>query len=314
MMQSMVTARKERNPFLQKLIDQKQLLLITLPFLLFIIIFNYLPLWGWIMAFQDYKPYLGISGSPWMGLEQFKLLFSDSDFYLGLRNTLAISSLKLVFNTITAITLALLLNEVRNAFFKRTVQTISYLPHFVSWVVAANIVYTALSPDGGIVNEVLMRLGLIREPILFMGENHYFWWIAALSEVWKEVGWNAIIYLAAITTIDPELYESASIDGAGRIKRIFAITIPGIMSTIKILLVLNIGFLLNAGMQQVYLLQNSANIEVSQILEIYILNYGLKMGRYSYATAAGIFNSVVSVVLVFAANRISRRIDGEKLF
>ncbi|HYH05190.1 MAG TPA: ABC transporter permease subunit [Bacillota bacterium] len=313
-MQSTTTARKERNPFLQKIIDQKQLLLITLPFLLFIIIFNYLPLWGWIMAFQDYKPYLGISGSAWTGLEQFKLLFSDSEFFFGLRNTLAISSLKLVLNTFTAITLALLLNEVRNVFFKRTVQTISYLPHFVSWVVAANIVYTALSPDGGIVNEVLMRLHLVREPILFMAENSYFWGIAALSEVWQEVGWNAIIYLAAITTIDPELYESASIDGAGRLKRIFAITIPGIMSTIKILLVLNIGFLLNAGMQQVYLLQNSANIEVSQILEIYILNYGLKMGRYSYATAAGIFNSVVSVALVFAANRVSRRIDGERLF
>ena len=147
-----------------------------------------------------------------------------------------------------------------------------------------------------------------------MAQNNLFWGIAALSEVWKEVGWNAIIYLAAMTTIDPELYETANIDGAGRIKRIFAITIPGIMSTIKILLVLNIGFLLNAGMQQIYLLQNSANIEVSQILEIYILNYGLKMGRYSYATAAGIFNSLVSITLVLAANRISKRIDGEKLF
>jgi putative aldouronate transport system permease protein len=242
------------------------------------------------------------------------MLFSDSEFYMGLRNTLAISCLKLVFNTFCAITLAILLNEVRISFFKRTVQTISYLPHFVSWVVAANLVYTSLSPDGGIVNELLMKFHLIKEPIMFMGENKFFWGIAALSEVWKEVGWGAIIYLAAMTSIDPELYETASIDGAGRIRRIFAITIPGIMSTIKILLVLNIGFLLNAGMQQIYLLQNSANVEVSRILEIYILNYGLKMGRYSYATAAGIFNSIVSITLVFTANRISKRIDGEKLF
>lgn len=304
----------KRRSFFQRIVNQKQLLLITVPFLLFIFVFNYLPLWGWIMAFQNYKPALGISGSPWVGLEQFKMLFSDSEFFLGLRNTLAISSLKLVLNTVTAITLAIMLNEVRISFFKRTVQTISYLPHFVSWVVAANIVYTSLSPDGGIVNEILMKLHLIKEPIMFMAENKYFWWIAALSEVWKEVGWNAIIYLAAMTSIDPELYETAGIDGAGRIKRIFAVTIPGIMSTIKILLVLNIGFLLNAGMQQIYLLQNSANIEVSQILEIYVLNYGLKMGRYSYATAAGIFNSLVSITLVLVANRISKRIDGEKLF
>ena len=304
----------KRRSFFQKIANQKQLLLITVPFLLFIFIFNYLPLWGWIMAFQNYKPALGISGSSWAGLDQFKMLFSDSEFFLGLRNTLAISCLKLVLNTLTAITLAILLNEVRINFFKRTVQTISYLPHFVSWVVAANIVYTSLSPDSGIVNEILMSLHLIKDPIMFMAQNNLFWGIAALSEVWKEVGWNAIIYLAAMTTIDPELYETANIDGAGRIKRIFAITIPGIMSTIKILLVLNIGFLLNAGMQQIYLLQNSANIEVSQILEIYILNYGLKMGRYSYATAAGIFNSLVSITLVLAANRISKRIDGEKLF
>jgi putative aldouronate transport system permease protein len=304
----------KRNPYFQKLVAQKQLLLITVPFLLFILVFNYLPLWGWIMAFQNYKPFLGVSGSTWVGLEQFKLLFSDSEFYLGLRNTLTISCLKLLFNTFTAISLALLLNEVRISFFKRTVQTISYLPHFVSWVVAANIVLTSLSPDGGIINEILMYFHFIKEPVLFMAQNNYFWGIATLSEVWKEVGWNAIIYLAAITAIDPELYETASIDGAGKIKRIFVITIPGIMSTIKILLVLNIGFLLYAGMQQIYLLQNSANIEVSQILEIYILNYGLKMGRFSYATAAGIFNSVISITLVFVANRVSRRIDGEKLF
>ncbi|HEX3045603.1 MAG TPA: ABC transporter permease subunit [Bacillota bacterium] len=293
---------------------QKQLLFITVPFLLFILVFNYLPLWGWIMAFQNYKPYLGISGSSWVGLEQFKLLFSDSEFFMGIRNTLAISCLKLVLNTSCAITLAILLNEVRISFFKRTVQTISYLPHFVSWVVAANLVYVALSPDGGIINELLLKFHLIKEPIMFMGENKYFWGIAALSEVWKEVGWGAIIYLAAMTSIDPELYETASIDGAGRIRRIFAITIPGIMSTIKILLVLNIGFLLNAGMQQIYLLQNSSNVEVSRILEIYILHYGIRMGRYSYATAAGIFNSIVSITLVFTANRISKRIDGEKLF
>lgn len=305
--------RKPKN-FWEKLYEQKQLFFITFPFFVLILIFNYAPLWGWLMAFQNYRPHLGIAKSQWVGLENFKILFSDAAFYSALRNTMAISALKLVLNFSSAIMLALMLNEVRNIYFKRVVQTISYLPHFVSWVVAANIVLMSLSIDGGIVNEVLVKLHLIKEPIPFMGEGKYFWVIAAISNVWKEVGWGSIIYLSAMTGIDPELYEAAAIDGAGRIKRIFAITLPSIAPTIKILLILNLGWLLHAGFDQIFLMQNPSNWEYSETLEYFILKYGVNMGRYSYATAAGIFNSIVSLVLVYTANRVSKMIDGEKAF
>lgn len=199
--------------------------------------------------------------------------------------------------------------------FKRTVQTISYLPHFVSWVVAANIVYTVLSPDYGIINELLVKFHILKEPINFLGEPKYFWLIAPITEVWKEMGWNAIIYLAAMTNIDPQLYEAASIDGAGRLKRIWYITLPGILPTVKILLIMNVGWILNAGFEQMYLLQRPSTLDYSDILETYILRYGIGSGRWSYATAAGIFNSVVSLILVTTANRIASKIgEGERVF
>lgn len=304
-----------KSTFMQKLIEQRQLVILSVPFMILVIIFCYVPLWGWLMAFKEYKPGVNtILSAPWIGLDNFKELFSDSYFYLALRNTLAISFLKLVFGFVSAITLAVLLNEVKAKVFKRTVQTISYLPHFVSWVVAANIVFMSLSPDGGIVNTILVNLGLIKESVPFMGMKEYFWVILALSNVWKDVGWGAIIYLSAMSGIDPSLYESAAIDGAGRLKRIFFITIPSIAPTIKILLVLNIGWILNSGFEQVYLLGNSSVDEVARTLEIYVYNYSMKYFRFSYGTAIGIFNSVVSFILITIANKVSKKVDGEGIF
>lgn len=305
------TIKTGKKPFLKKLKDQRQLLVLSVPFMIVVLIFNYVPLWGWLLAFKNYNPGLGFLRSPWVGLKNFQDVFSDSDFYTALRNTLAISGLKLVFNFVSAIGLAVLLNEVRNLLFKRTVQTISYLPYFVSWVVAANIVFMSLSPEDGIVNHVLVTLGVIKEAVPFMGIKEYFWWVLAFSDVWKKVGWGAIIYLSAMTGIDPELYESAAIDGAGRIRKIFAITIPSIMPTIKILLVLNLGWILNAGFEQVYLLGNPSVDEVARTLEIYVYNYALKYFRYSFGTAIGIFNSVVAFMMITVANYVSKRIDGE---
>jgi len=211
-----------KKTFLQKLKEQRQLLVLSVPFMIIVIIFSYVPLWGWLMAFKEYKPGVNtVWNAPWIGLANFKELFTDPYFLPAIRNTLAISSMKLVFSFVSAITLAVLLNEVKNKVFKRTVQTISYLPHFVSWVVAANIVFMSLSPDGGIINTVLIKIGIIKESVPFMGMKEYFWLIVALSNVWKDVGWGAIIYLSAIAGIDPNLYEAAAIDGAGRIKRIF---------------------------------------------------------------------------------------------
>jgi putative aldouronate transport system permease protein len=303
-----------RKSFWGKLLYQRELLFIAAPFVVLVLIFNYFPLWGWIMAFQNYKPSLGVLGSPWVGLENFRRLFAYSDFYRALRNTLAISGLKYIMGFSSTIILAILLNEVRNLFMKRVVQTVSYLPHFVSWVVAANIVLTALSPNNGIINDMLLRLHIISKPILFIGNASYFWLIVALSDVWKEVGWGAIIYLAAMSGIDPQLYEAVSIDGGGRFTKIRYVTLPGIVPVIKILLIMNAGWILYAGMEQVLLLRNPTVTNVSQTLELFILTYGIQKFRYSFATAAGIFNSIVSMLLLFGANMISKKISGEKAF
>ncbi len=306
---------ENRRTFWQKIKMQRQLVIMSVPFMLMVFIFSYTPLIGWYMAFTDYKPGVtGILNAPFIGLAHFKELFTDSYFYTSLRNTLAISSLKLIFNFVSTISLAVMLNEVKNQVFKRTVQTISYLPHFVSWVVAANLIFTSLSPESGIVNTILLKLGIVKEPVPFMGMKEYFWWILALSNVWKEVGWGAIIYLSAMTGIDPDLYDAAAVDGAGRILRIFTVTLPSIAPTIKLLLVLNIGSILNAGFEQVFLMTNPSVDEVGRTLQIYVYNYAMKYFRFAYGTAIGIFNSVVSFTLINISNSISKKIDGEGIF
>ena len=300
--------------FLTRLVEQRQLLVLILPFMVFILVFNYFPIWGWLMAFQQFVPAKGIMGSRWIGLANFAEAFSDPYFFNALKNTLLTSVLKITLGFVSAIFLALMLNEVRRIAFKRVVQTISYLPYFVSWVVAANIVYMALSPADGVINIALVKLGILHDPVSFLGEPKYFYGVVALSGVWKNVGWNAIIYLAAMTGIDPELYEAAAIDGAGRIRRIMAVTLPSIMPTIKILLVLNIGNLMNAGFEHVYLLSNPSNIDASRTLDVYIYTSALRTGRLSYGTALGVFNSTISITLIMVSNWISKKVDGYGIF
>ncbi|MGN7455660.1 ABC transporter permease [Paenibacillus pasadenensis] len=286
----------------------------SVPFVIWIFIFKYVPLWGWTIAFQHYRPNLGMFEQEWVGLEQFRFLFSDDSFLRVLRNTLAMAVIKLVLGFVTAIALAILLNEVRIAFFKRAVQTISYLPHFISWVVAANIISTALSIDGGIVNELLMWLGIIDRPIMWLGVGHYFWGILGASEVWKDVGWNTIVYLAAMTMIDPSQYEAAEIDGANRMQRIQHITLPGLKPVIIILLIMNLGNILETGFEPQYLMGNGMNADYSENLEIFVLKYGISMGNFSLATAAGIFKTVVSFILLFGANSLAKRLGEQRLF
>ncbi|MFU0800588.1 MAG: Protein lplB [Xylanivirga thermophila] len=303
---------RQQSPFFKQLSRQRSLLFMCLPFVVLVFIFNYLPLWGWLMAFQNYKPHLGVRGSEWVGLKHFKDLFSDKSFWLVLRNTLAMSSLKLVFGFLSAIILAILLNELHVEWFKRTVQTISYLPYFISWVVAANLVMTALSSEGGIINELLMFLGIIDQPKLWLGTPRYFWWIIVFSDMWKNVGWNAIIYLSAMTSIDPELYEAANIDGAGRLKRIWHITLPGIRPVFTVLLIMNLGWILNAGFEHQLLLMNPIVREVAEVIDIFVLRYGINMGRYSFATAAGIFKSLVSIIMLVTADLIVQKLNGDE--
>lgn len=285
----------------------------TVPFIIHVIIFKYIPIWGWTLAFQSYWPGKSFFQQTWVGFENFRWLFRDPIFYQTLRNTLAMSIIQLVFGMVSSILLALIINEVRLVFFKKAAQTISYLPHFISWVVAANLIRDALSADGGIVNEILMKLHIIKEPIMFLGIPKLFWWVIGATHVWKEVGWGAIIYLAAIASVDPNLYEAATIDGAGRLRRMWHITLPSIQPIIVILLVMNMGYLLSSGFEQQYLLQNGRVIDYARVFTIYELDYGIKMMRYSFATAVGIFRSVVSLILVFGANFIAKRLGQERL-
>lgn len=303
----------KRNTFWQKLKQQKALVFMSVPFLIHVIIFKYIPIWGWVLAFQEYWPGKSIFQQTWVGFDNFRMLFNDPVFYQVLRNTLAMSVIKLILGTVSSIALALIINEVRFIPFKRAAQTVSYLPHFISWVVAANLVRDALSTDGGIVNDVLLNLNIIKEPIMFLGIPKMFWWIIGLSHVWKEVGWGAIIYLAAIAGIDPSLYEASVIDGAGRLKQMWYITLPSIRPTISILLIMNMGYLLSAGFEQQYLLQNGRVIDYARVFTIYELDYGIKMMRYSFATAVGIFRSVVSLILVFFTNQFAKRLGQEGL-
>lgn len=292
---------------------QKFLLIIAALFVAYGILFYYLPLGGWIMAFQNYKPKDGLFGSAFVGLDKFKFLFSDATFLKVIRNTFAMGILNLVATFAMAILFAILLNEIRSKIGKKTVQTISYLPHFLSWIIVAGILHDALSTTG-IVNEVLQKLHIIDQSINFFAYPSYFWPIVAFANVWKETGWNAIIYLAAITSIDPCLYEAASIDGAGRWAKIRYITLPSIRPTVMILLLMNIGNVLNAGFEVQYLLGNGLVQSVSQTIDIYVLKWGISQNDYSLGTAAGIFKSVVSITLILIANQMAKRAGEERLF
>ncbi|MEC0179087.1 ABC transporter permease subunit [Paenibacillus favisporus] len=292
--------------------SQQQLIWMSVPLTLYIILFAYVPVWGWTMAFQNYKPARSFSQQDWVGFKQFKFLFTDDDFMRVLRNTLGMSIINLVLGFVTAIVLALLLNEIRKVIWKRTVQTISYLPHFLSWVIVTGIVATSLASDG-IVNDLLMKLHLIKEPILWLSEGKYFWGIVGASHVWKEVGWNTIIYLAAMASIDPALYEAAEMDGANRYRKMLHVTLPGIKSTIVILLIMSIGHILDAGFEVQYLLGNGLVVDWAETIDIFVLKYGIAQGNYSLATAGGIFKTVVSVALLLVANWTAKRLGEERL-
>ena len=307
-----VLAPEHKHGFFRTLGKQWQLALMSVPMLLYVLLFNYAPMWGWITAFQDYKPKKGITGSEWVGLKNFQWLFGRPDFINSIRNTLAMSVINLVFGTVSAVLLAVLLNEVRNRKFKRTVQTVTYLPHFLSMVIVVGMAQNLFASTGSI-NELLMGLGLVKEPVFFLGEGKYFWWMVGVINVWKEVGWGTIIYISAMTAIDPCLYEAAAIDGAGRFQRILHVTLPGIKSTFVILLIMNIGHLMEAGFEIQYLLGNAQVLDYSQTIDVFVLKYGISKQQYGVATAAGMFKSIVAIILLMVANFTAKKLDEDTL-
>lgn len=303
-----------RKGYFRKLAFQYQLLLMSVPFIALLILFSYVPLWGWIMAFQQYSPGKGVFGSKFVGFHQFMQLFQDGTFFKVLRNTLAMSLMSLVTGFFGSIILALLLNEVRARFFKRTIQTITYIPHFVSWVVIANIVLVTLSPSGGIVNELLLKWGFVKEPISFMAKGEWFWVIHTLAGLWKELGWSTIIYLAVLVGLNSETYEAAEVDGASRFQKMMHISIPGLMPTAVMLLILNTGNLVAGGYESQMLLGNSLVLDYSQVLDLYALDYSFGIGEYSYGVAISMFKSVISILLVLGVNKIAKKFGQSHVF
>lgn len=282
------------------------------PGLLYILIFDYLPMGGIIIAFQDFNPFIGFLKSPWVGFDNFQKLFTTPRFWEILRNTLLISTYKLVWGFPAPIILALMLNEVRHRRYKRTLQTIYYLPHFISWVVIGGIMQSLLSVEYGMLKEIFELFNIKKFNLL--GSTKYFRSLLVMSDVWRGAGWGTIIYLAAISNIDPELYEAARIDGAGRLKQAWFITMPGILSVTVLQLILAIGGLMNAGFDQIMALQRPVVQSVSDIFETYIYRTGLGGGKYSFTTALGLFKSVVSTTLIISADFLSKKVSGEGLF
>jgi putative aldouronate transport system permease protein len=299
--------------FFYKLSRQRQLLYMSLPIILYIILFTYVPLWGWTMAFQNFRAFRKFPEQEWVGLFWFKFLFEDRVFLRTIRNTIVMSVINTSLGFVTAIGFALLLNEVKKILFKRAIQTISYLPHFLSWVIVTGLVSSMLTTDGGAINSVFMALGFIKEPVFWLGESKYFWGIVGVTYVWKEVGWNTIIYLAAMAGVDPNLYEAADIDGANRYQKMWRITLPSIKPTIIILLIMSVGRILDAGFEMQYLMRNGLVLDVSDTIDIYVLIFGMSRNNFSLATAAGMFKNVVNIILIFVANEIAKRAGEERL-
>lgn len=314
MKKAVPVAARPKKSVKERFWEQRYLFLLLLPSLVWVILICYAPMTGLYMAFINYTPkgngyFVDLASSQFVGVDWFEYFFS-TDFLIIMRNTLATSLLTLLFSFPLPIILAVCLNEVKSAGVKKFVQTASYLPYFISWVIAANIFITFLSADG-VINHLLMAIGFTDEQILFFQKGPYFWWIIAIANAWKVLGYNAIIYLAAVSGISQDMYEAADVDGATRVQKIWYITLPALKPTIMVLLILAIGGVLNTGFEQQLLMANDSILNYSDVLDTYAYRYGLKNGMYSYGTAVGLFKSVVSFILVMGANSLSKKFDDD---
>jgi len=305
-------ATRSKRGLMRDIIRDKYLYLMLLPGILYFIVFKYIPMFGLVMAFQDYKPHLGFIESPWIGFKHFERFFTEPQFFMLFRNTALLAVYSLVFYFPLPILLALMLNEVRNEFYKRTIQTMVYVPHFVSWVVVVGIFYLLFTTEGGLVNEFLYWL--TGNKIAFLLEPEWFRPMIIFQQIWKEVGWGTIIFLAALAGVDPQLYEAARIDGANRWKQIWHITLPAIRSTIVILLILRLGNFLDTGFEQIFLMLTPTNREVGDVFDTYVYVKGLTQLQYSYSAAVGMFKSVIGLILVVGANWLAKKFGEEGIY
>lgn len=301
--------RRKRASALWK---HKALYLMAVPGILYFILFKYAPMGGLVIAFQDYLPFLGIGGSPWVGFDHFVRFFSEDTFYVLLRNTLMISLGMLIFSFPVPVILALLLNEVRTKWFQRSIQSVVYLPHFLSWVIVVSIFYVLLTTDGGSVNNLLVSWGF--DPVPFLTDPDWLRPMYIFQEIWKGAGWGTIVYLAAMTAVDVQLYEASELDGAGRMRQAWHITLPAIRPTIIVMFILAIGDFLELGFEHMFLVMNSLNRDVADIFDTYVYTAGIENGQLSYAAAVGLFKGLVGLILVVFANRLAKRFGEEGVY
>jgi len=289
-----------------------QLYLMVLPVVTYFIIFHYVPMYGVQIAFKDFIPAKGITGSEWVGLKHFIRFFDGYYFWRIMKNTLGIGLFELLVGFPVPIILALMINEVRLKFFKRTIQTVTYAPHFLSTVVMVGMIIIFLSPDAGIINQVIRLFG--GKEISFMTEPSWFKSVYVFSGIWQQMGWSSIIYLAALSGIDPQLHESAKVDGANRLQRIWHVNIPGIMPTIIILLILNTGSIVSVGFEKVFLMQNDLNLEASDVIATYVYRSGILSAQFSFASAVGLFSTVINFIMLITVNTIAKRVGQSSLW
>lgn len=297
--------RNKKDSFITYFTQHKWLYIMLIPGALYFIIFRYIPMGGIVIAFKQYSPFRGIWASPWVGFKQFQLLFTGTDFWLLLKNTLLLSLMNLIFYFPMPIIIALLLNEIKNQIYKRVIQTFIYIPHFVSWVIVASLTFTLFNVTDGAVNGFVKAI--TGKTINFLGLPQYFRPMIIGQAIWKETGYGTIIFLAALAGVDPNLYEAAKVDGAGRWKIMWHITLPALKSTIIMMLILRVGSILNTGFEQIYLMRNDLNISASEVFDTFVYQRGLINGQYSYSSAAGLFKSIVGLILVLSADRLAKK-------
>ncbi|MFC5450027.1 ABC transporter permease [Paenibacillus aestuarii] len=303
---------KAKNAVLTRLRKERYLYLLLLPGLMYFIVYRYIPMAGNVIAFQDFSAFQGFLHSDWVGLKHFKKIFEDQEVIRVIWNTLYLSFLQIVFAFPMSIVLSLMLNELRSERYKRLIQSLVYLPHFLSWVVVVGIVTVFLKSEG-IVNK-LLYLVFGMDQVSFLTEPGWFMPLIVLEVIWKETGWGTIIFLAALSGVDPSLYEAAIVDGAGRWKQIWHITLPAIRSTIIILLILRLGSVLDVGFEQIFLMLNSLNMEIGNVLDTFVYFKGIEKSDFSFATAVGLFKSLVGFILIISANKLAKKFGEEGVF
>jgi putative aldouronate transport system permease protein len=298
--------------FLRGVRRDKILYFLALPGILYFVLFKYVPMWGIVIAFQKYSPILGVMKSQWVGFEHFQRFFSNPDFFMLFRNTMAINLLNLFLFFPLPIILSLLLNELKNVIFKRVMQWVIYLPHFLSWVIISGITFLLLSQSEGVINKLLVAMGQPKYD--FLTNPDIFWGLLISQSIWKEAGWGTIIFLAAIAGVDPQLYEAAKMDGANKLRQMWHVTLPTIRNVIIILLIFRLGDIMDVGFEHVYLMMNGAVAEVADVFDTYVFRTGIQRGQFSYSTAIGLFKSIVGLMMVVIANKLAKKLGEEGVY